>query len=112
MLSAQGDPAGALKSYRDDLAITEKLAKRDPTNAGWQRSLSISYEKVGDVLSAQGDLAGALKSYRDDLAIAEKLAKQDPTNPTFATRCKFAQFFGFYGSGSRINKGRWFRNCV
>ena len=67
---AQGDLAGALKSYRDSLAITERLAKSDPGNAGWQRDLSVSYNKVGDVQMAQGDLAGALKSYRDGLAIA------------------------------------------
>jgi tetratricopeptide (TPR) repeat protein len=77
---AQGDLDGALKSYRDALAIVDKLAKQDPGNAGWQRDLSVSYEKVGDVQSAQGDLDGALKSYRDSLAIREKLARQDPGN--------------------------------
>ena len=76
--SAQGDLAGALKSYRDSLGIAEKLAKQDPGNAGWQRDLSVSYNKVGDVQSAQGDLAGALKSYRDSLGIAEKLASRTP----------------------------------
>jgi tetratricopeptide (TPR) repeat protein len=76
----QGDLVGALKSFRDSFAITDKLAKQDPGNALWQRDLSVSYIKVGDVQSAQGDLAGALKSYRDSLAIAEKLAKQDPDN--------------------------------
>ena len=39
-------------------------ALADPTNAGWQRDLSVSHNKVGDVLLAQGDLAGALKAYR------------------------------------------------
>ena len=33
---SQGDLPGALKSYRDDLAIAERLAKADPSNAGWQ----------------------------------------------------------------------------
>ena len=80
MQVAQGDLAGALKSYRDGLAIAERLAKSDPGNAGWQRDLSVSYDKVGDVQVAQGDLAGALKSYRDSLAIAERLAKSDPGN--------------------------------
>ena len=51
------------------LPFVEKLAKQDPGNADWQRDLSVSYDKVGDVQSAQGDLAGALKSYRDSLAI-------------------------------------------
>ena len=77
---AQGDLAGALKSYRDSLAIAERLAKSDPGNAGWQRDLSVSYNKVGDVQVAQGDLAGALQSYRAGLAIGERLAKSDPGN--------------------------------
>ncbi len=58
MQVAQGDLAGALTSYRDSLAIADRLAKSDPGNAGWQRDLSVSYEKVGDVQVAQGDLAG------------------------------------------------------
>jgi tetratricopeptide (TPR) repeat protein len=77
---AQGDLAGALKSYRDSLAIRDPLAQSDPRNAGWQRDLSVSYDRVGDVQLAQGDLAGALKSYRDDLAIADRLARSDPGN--------------------------------
>ena len=59
---AQGDLAGALKSYHDSLAIRQTLAKQEPRNAGLQRDLSVSYNKVGDVQSAQGYLAGALKS--------------------------------------------------
>jgi tetratricopeptide (TPR) repeat protein len=77
---AQGDPAGALKSYRDGLAIRLRLAQSDPGNTAWQRDLSVSYNKVGDVEVAQGDLAGALKSYRDSLAIRERLARSDPGN--------------------------------
>ena len=80
ILSARGDHPGALKSYRHSLAIMDKLTKQDPSNADWQRVLSISYERIGNVLSAQGDQAGALKSYRDELAIFEKLTKQDPSN--------------------------------
>ena len=77
---AQGDLAGALKSYSDSLAIADRLAKSDPGNAGWQRDLSVSYDKIGDVQVAQGDLAGALKSYSDSLAIRDRLAKSDPGN--------------------------------
>jgi tetratricopeptide (TPR) repeat protein len=80
VLSDQGDLFGALKNYRDSLALREKLANQDPANAGWQRDLSVSYEKVGDVLSDQGELSDALKSYRDSLAIREKLVNRDPAN--------------------------------
>ena len=56
VLVAQGKLDEALKSYRDSLAIGERLAKADPSNTGWQRDLSVSYNKVGDVLVAQGNL--------------------------------------------------------
>ena len=43
---AQGDPAAALKSYQDNLAIAERLAKSDPGNALWQNDLWVSFTKV------------------------------------------------------------------
>ena len=67
-------------SYRDSLAIADRLAQSDPGNAGWRRDLSVSYNKVGDVQVAQGDLAGALTSYRDSLAIRDRLAQSDSGN--------------------------------
>ena len=36
----------------------------DPGNAGWQRDLSTSYIKIGDVQVAEGNLPAALSSYR------------------------------------------------
>ena len=45
-----------------------------------ERDLSVSFNKVGDVLVAQGNLSEALKSYRDGQAIFERLAKSDPGN--------------------------------
>ena len=80
MQVAQGDLAAALQSYRDSLAIIERLAKSDTGNAVWQRDLSLSYERIGNVQLAQSDLAGALASYREGLAIRERLAKSDPGN--------------------------------
>jgi tetratricopeptide (TPR) repeat protein len=80
VLVAQGNLPEALKSYRDGLAIADRLAKADPNNAGWQRDLSVSYDRVGDVLVAQGNLSEALKSYRDSLTIRDRLAKADPNN--------------------------------
>ena len=79
-LVAQGDLLGALKSFRDGLAIREELSRADPGNAGWRRDVSVSYNKVGEVLVAQGDLHGALKSFRDGLAIREELSCADPGN--------------------------------
>ena len=42
VLVARGNVPGALPSYRDGLAIMERLAKSDPDNADWQRDLSVS----------------------------------------------------------------------
>ena len=61
VLRDQGDLAGALAAYRESLAVRRRLAEADPSNAGWQRDLSVSHEKIGDVLRDQGDLAGALR---------------------------------------------------
>ena len=80
MLVAQGKLEEALKAYRDGLAIRERLAAADRSNTQWQRDLSISYNKIGDVLVAQGNLPEALKSFRDGLAIADRLAQADPGN--------------------------------
>ncbi len=83
---AQGDLKAALKSYSDSLAIFERLAKSDPGNADWQRDLSVSYNKVGDVQMAQGDLKAALKSYSDSRAIFERLAQIRPRQCRLAAR--------------------------
>ena len=80
VLVAQGNLPEALKSFRDGLAIRDRLARTDPGNAGWQRDLSVSYDRIGDVLVAQGNLPEALKSFRDQLAIADRLARTDPGN--------------------------------
>jgi tetratricopeptide (TPR) repeat protein len=80
VLVAQGKRDEALKAYRDSLAIRERLAAADRSNSVWQRGLSVSYEKVGDVLVAQGKRDEALKAYRDSLAIRERLAAADRSN--------------------------------
>jgi hypothetical protein len=49
---------------------------------GWQRDLSISRERLGDLAVAAGDLTGADEHHRAraGLAFAERLAAADPTN--------------------------------
>ena len=80
MLVAQGDGVVALGAYRKGLGIAEELAARNPANAVWQRDLSVSHNRIGNVLVAQGDGAGALGAYRKGLGIAEELAARDPAN--------------------------------
>jgi tetratricopeptide (TPR) repeat protein len=75
-----GNSSAALKDYQASRDLFDGLAKSDPGNAGWQRDLSVSFEKVGEVLEAQGNLPEALKSYRNGRAIFDRLAKSDPGN--------------------------------
>ena len=67
------------------ISLFERLAKSDAGNAGWQRDLSVSYNKIGDVLVAQGALGEALKSYRDSHAIFER--RLMPLRPVRSTSC-------------------------
>jgi hypothetical protein len=59
VLVAQGNLAAALKAHQDSLAIMDRLAKADSSNAEWQRDLAMSYGRVAMVLAQQGDPAGA-----------------------------------------------------
>ena len=52
---------------RDSLAIAERLAASDRSNTGWQSDLSVSYDRVGNLLVAESKLDEALKSYRDSV---------------------------------------------
>ncbi len=58
----------------------ERLAAADPANTGWQRDLSVSHEKLGDVAAAAGDLTAARTAYQASLDIAERLAAANPAN--------------------------------
>lgn len=55
MLQAQGDLTGVLREYRESLAIRERLAVLDPSNAGWQRDLWVACCWIADALERLGD---------------------------------------------------------
>ena len=58
-----------LPLYARARAMYERLALADPGNAGWQRDLSVSHDRIGDVQSAQGDLSEALTTAIDSAAV-------------------------------------------
>jgi hypothetical protein len=55
VLRAQGDLSGALAAYRKSLAVRERLAADDPSNATWQRDLWVSYWRQADMLERSGE---------------------------------------------------------
>ena len=87
---AMGQSSAALGAYRASSASRERLAAQDPLNAGWQRDLGGSYNRIGGVLKSQGDLSGALEMFQKTLVIAERLAGQDPLNAGWQQDLSFA----------------------
>jgi hypothetical protein len=75
-----GDLPSAVRLARLMLHEDERRASADPGNAGWQRDLSVSHNKVGDLAVAAGDLPAARDAYTASLAIAQRLADADPGN--------------------------------
>jgi tetratricopeptide (TPR) repeat protein len=56
MSIAIGQLAQARTAFGRAFAIPERFVQADASNAGWQRDLSVSYNRIGDVLVAQGNL--------------------------------------------------------
>ena len=50
---AAGDSTTAEQHYRAQLAIAERLVATDPGNAGYQRDLSVSHNRLGDLAVAE-----------------------------------------------------------
>ena len=81
---AQGDQArvhgtlqevGTLCQQAHDLA--QRLLKIAPENSEWQRDLSVSLNKLGDLSVKRGDLAAAQGYYAECLSISRKLVSSD-----------------------------------
>jgi hypothetical protein len=80
VLVAQGNLREALKSFRDRLAIADRLAKADPGDALWQRDLSVSYSRLADAFRKAGDKTKALDSLRQGRAIMVRMTSLSPDN--------------------------------
>ena len=76
----RSDLAGALKSYRDSLAIADRLAQSDPGNAGWQRDLAMSNGSIAIVLGKMGNGAEALDALRRGHASMLRFTALSPDN--------------------------------
>jgi serine/threonine protein kinase len=75
-----GDTVSALDSYRKSLAIREKLAATDSTNAAIRRELAASYLKIGSINWLQGKLDEAVDNNQKAVKINEEQVVLDPAN--------------------------------
>jgi hypothetical protein len=70
-----------LKTYRDDLAIVERLAAADRSNTPWQRDLAVSYARLASVyLRLIRQAAEALATRRKGRDIMSALVAIAPSN--------------------------------
>src|SRR5262249_54439605 len=75
---AQGDVARALAAAERSRVIMTELVAANPDNAKWQRDLSISHDRLGEVLLLAGRREEALAAHRQSFAIRERLTRADP----------------------------------
>jgi hypothetical protein len=83
MQLAQNDFAAALMSYRDCLAIRERLAQSDAGNADWQRDLALGYAKFAKVQRQSNNPDSASDALRRAQVIMEGLTKLSPDNADY-----------------------------
>ena len=75
-----GDLSAAMESFRRGAASAKSRLQANADDLIAQRDLSVSHERIGNVLKAQDDTPGALAAYRAGLTIREALAVRDPAN--------------------------------
>ena len=73
------------------LTAYQRLAEADPHNTDRQRELSISLDRVGDLLAGRGDSAGALDHYTRALNIRERLGHADPRDNDWQRNLRIAE---------------------
>jgi len=73
----------ASQTLDHSVEILQQVSSADPANAGWQRDLSVSYERIGNHEEALGDIAAAIAAYEKSLPIAQSLVDRFPGHPQF-----------------------------
>jgi tetratricopeptide (TPR) repeat protein len=73
-----GSLESAAATYQQAFALATRRAQLEPGAARWQRHLSVSNDRVGDVQVAQGNLGAALTSYLALRETAKRLSLLDP----------------------------------
>ena len=105
----EGQSGAALRAYMTAKASAEAALAGDPRKTQWQRDLSVSYNKIGEVQATRGDSAAALKSFQAGLAIRERLAAGDPRNTQWqrdvAASCWKLASLGEVGGSVQARRG-------
>ena len=92
LLSAGNLPAATRQLEAIHQQVQARVAA-DSANTQWQRNLSISRIKLGNVAEAAGDLATARDHYQASLDIAVRLAAADPANTEWQRNLSISRNF-------------------
>ena len=68
----------AMERHQEAFHLLKMRADAEPDWADYQRDLSVSHNKMGDLLRVLGQGEQARQHYDDDLAIAQRLANAEP----------------------------------
>jgi tetratricopeptide (TPR) repeat protein len=80
VLEARGQPVAAETAYRKELALSEKLAALEPSNAEYASGLGGAHNDLGKLALQRGDLAEAVLEYSADDAIETRMSARNPKN--------------------------------
>jgi serine/threonine protein kinase len=80
ILLMNGDPAGALQSYRQGQALLEGLAPADPRNTQVGVELAAAYAKLGHALSWEGNKRGSLAMFKRAIGMFEPMVRDPQHN--------------------------------
>jgi hypothetical protein len=67
-----------LAAFRESLAISQRLASTDPSNADWQRDLAVAHNKLGQACQGMGNEENAQSSYRSAVEAMERAVAMSP----------------------------------
>ena len=119
-LATRGRPGDAdqrMKHFTRDLEIAESLLKANPDSAQAARDVSVSLNKLGDLLAARGrpgDADQAQKHYTRSLEIRESLLKANPGSAQAARDVVVSHFSLiclFANAGDKKAETRHLRAC-
>jgi hypothetical protein len=80
VLEEQGNLDEALKSFRQGLAISERLSLADPGNVDLQRSVAVSQGHLAEMFRRSNDHNNALAALRLGQAAMERVVMRAPDN--------------------------------
>ncbi len=105
-----GDTAGALQSYRKNLAIREALAAGSTSTEDTMR-LAEAHRMVGEMLVVSNDLKGSLQNLQRAVELGEQAARAHPDDFELAAELGRAYeatadtLFGYFNSASLADSG-------